>query len=521
MSKVFLSPDLKVAKRYAGKTGKIIIANIPKEMILEGEFLSPEEVTTGFIPTKYLKGYSRVSDIIRKIGLRVPIEITKTGRFKDLFKPPKAVREEVGLDLLTGKFKVKKIIPIKKEPFIQFKIARKFEAPFELQPTPPITLVKRAGAKEAFRFITQRKQPKFVTLKIPKLRIELAKRIIGPGIGVGEVSVRRLNLGLIDVRLTKFGPQRLIGTVPKPKIPELEILFKTGFLLTPEGKGVVLGKAFPSGRRSILSKGKIPSFIKIEKTPLVVPPRSIIELGEPKKTVREVEIETRGKGGTQLLIQKTEQVSKSVGKQKQQQEQLLKQRIKLKEKQLLGQGKFIVLTPGLKGQRDMMGAILSGGRFDSLRDVILGQESKQKQGQKLTQQLISEQRLEQAQIPISLQEFGTVQAQAQLSDLMNIQEQITEQETITKPPKPPPLIPFIPKIYWGQPKRKGKYPLRQEFAFTPDFTASVLNQFGPFPKQRIFTGQERRFRVKGRRFVSPLPKEREGIIQLVSKQLGG
>ena len=472
-----------------------------------------------------------------------PIQITKTGSFRDLIRPPKPVKTEVGLDLLTGKFEVKRRIPIK-EPFIQFKISRQFEAPSEFQPTPPVTLEKRAGPREAFRFLTQPPPREDVTLRIPKLRIQLGRKIIGPGIGFGDVTVKRLNLGLIDIRLVKFGHQRLIDTVPKPKVKELEFFFKTGFILRPTGEGVVLGKAFPSGRQLILSKGKLPKFIKIEKIPLVVPKKSIIELGEPKKTIKEVEIETRGNKGTQLLIQKTEQVTKSVSKQRQQQKQLLKQKVKLKDKQLLGQGKLIIVTPGLEGLQKSTSDILSGNRFDSLKSVILGQQSKQKQSQKLVlgqqskqkqsqklvqelisrQDLISRQELGQVQIPVSLQDFRTTQVQAQLQDLVQRQEQVTEQETITRPPPPPPIIgfPFIPSLFLGEGIRRGKRPLPKEFAFTPDFIASVRDEFGPAPKQAVFTGQERRFKIRGRRFVSPLPKVRDGgIFGIIRNALAG
>ncbi len=77
----------------------------------------------------------------------------------------------------------------------------------------------------------------------------------------------------------------------------------------------------------------------------------------------------------------------------------------------------------------------------------------------------------------------------------------------TKPPliPAPPLIPFfIPRLFLGGPIKRKKRPLRPEFGFTPDFIASVLNQFGPAPKQRIFTGQERRFLIRGKPFLTPL-----------------
>ena len=82
------------------------------------------------------------------------------------------------------------------------------------------------------------------------------------------------------------------------------------------------------------------------------------------------------------------------------------------------------------------------------------------------------------------------------------------------------LFPFKPKLFLGDPIKRKRRPISTGFAFTPDFIASVLNQFGPAPKQRRFTGQERRFKVRGRRFVSPLPKEEtEGIFGLIRRQL--
>ena len=71
-------------------------------------------------------------------------------------------------------------------------------------------------------------------------------------------------------------------------------------------------------------------------------------------------------------------------------------------------------------------------------------------------------------------------------------------------------------------KRKRKSLKKQE-AYTPDFIASVLNQFGAAPTQRLFSGQERRLKVRGRRTISPLPKKnaQEGLIRIITRQLGG
>ncbi len=139
--------------------------------------------------------------------------------------------------------------------------------------------------------------------------------------------------------------------------------------------------------------------------------------------------------------------------------------------------------------------------------------------------MISKQELEQLQIPVSLQEFGTLQAQAQLRDTINRQEQITEQIEITTLPKlPPPPFLFLPKpkLFLGEPIKRKRRPLRPEFGFTPGFISSVLGEFGKPPKPgQLFTGQERRFIIKGKPFLTPLPKRREGIVQLVARQLGG
>lgn len=67
---------------------------------------------------------------------------------------------------------------------------------------------------------------------------------------------------------------------------------------------------------------------------------------------------------------------------------------------------------------------------------------------------------------------------------------------------------FKPMLYMGQKKRKKGKKLKQRFAYTPDFISSVLNEFGKMPKKRIFTGQERRYKLKGKRFISKLPKSK-------------
>ena len=92
------------------------------------------------------------------------------------------------------------------------------------------------------------------------------------------------------------------------------------------------------------------------------------------------------------------------------------------------------------------------------------------------------------------------------------------------PPTPPPpfLFPFFPKLLLGKARKRKLRPLPKEFAFTPDFIASVRREFAPQPRQRGFTGQERRFIPLTGKFVSPLKgAKEEGIIQLVARQLGG
>ena len=79
---------------------------------------------------------------------------------------------------------------------------------------------------------------------------------------------------------------------------------------------------------------------------------------------------------------------------------------------------------------------------------------------------------------------------------------------ITKPTPPPKtFIPRLPELrFFEEKKKKKRKPLPQEFAFSGDFISSVLNQFAPQPSQIKFTGQERRFRIRGRR-IAPLPKK--------------
>jgi len=105
-------------------------------------------------------------------------------------------------------------------------------------------------------------------------------------------------------------------------------------------------------------------------------------------------------------------------------------------------------------------------------------------------------------------------------DITNIQTTIQKQTTrdyigdpiITSPlVSPPTPILFgglaFPMLVLGGgkgfafgKKQKGT------FAYTPDFQAAVQNQFGKAPRKRRFSGQERRYKVRGKKFVSKLPK---------------
>ena len=114
-----------------------------------------------------------------------------------------------------------------------------------------------------------------------------------------------------------------------------------------------------------------------------------------------------------------------------------------------------------------------------------------------------------------------------ITDVVSITEGITE---FPRPPPPPPK-PFVPGrgflfsgafLFLGEPIRRKKHPLRPEFGFTPGFMSAVLDEFGPPPRPgQLFTGQERRRIIRGKPFLTPLPKKREGIVQLVARQLGG
>lgn len=85
---------------------------------------------------------------------------------------------------------------------------------------------------------------------------------------------------------------------------------------------------------------------------------------------------------------------------------------------------------------------------------------------------------------------------------------------------PAGFLPLASAFLSGDTNKRGKGKSKSEFAFTPDFEASVLNQFGAAPKKRIFTGQERRLKQKGKGFITKLPKEKKkgmsGLLGLFS-----
>ena len=67
-----------------------------------------------------------------------------------------------------------------------------------------------------------------------------------------------------------------------------------------------------------------------------------------------------------------------------------------------------------------------------------------------------------------------------------------------------PKIPFlwVPNLdfFGGESGFSRKKKKKKVFRYTPDFQASVLNQFGPAPRKgQIWTGQERRLKIRGKR----------------------
>jgi len=81
------------------------------------------------------------------------------------------------------------------------------------------------------------------------------------------------------------------------------------------------------------------------------------------------------------------------------------------------------------------------------------------------------------------------------------------------PPPPPPyqkptpgMLGFPALFLFGGKKRKRGKRQAGAFGYTADFIASIENQYGKASKKSVFTGQERRFKVKGKKFLSKLPK---------------
>lgn len=116
------------------------------------------------------------------------------------------------------------------------------------------------------------------------------------------------------------------------------------------------------------------------------------------------------------------------------------------------------------------------------------------------------------------------------TDVIKDVVQITVPGPTPRPrPEPQPGVPFVPGggLFFGAfpffggtgiIRRRGR--TKQAFGFTGDFIASVRNEFAPQPKQRIFTGQERRRKIRGAKFVTPLSEvPNGGIFGLIRRQL--
>ena len=469
--------------------------------------------------------------------------ITKTGSFRDLFRPSggKGISLEIrDVSRLGQKFKVQELGPKKtvgqllsevlipkgrpitfqakgisipqpkSERFAQFKLIRTFQLEQPLASFAPqgVRFTKQAGRREAVRFLTQPEAPRQVALRIPKLRLDFAKRIVGLGIGVGEVSVRRINLGLIDIRLAKFGPQRVIGFEAKEPQALLELFVKERRIASPEGR--VLGTratAFPSGREVIL-----PGKARLFTEEPIFRGRVPFDTAEPKTQFTRI----GSRSGRQELQQITEQISE------------VKQESISQAPQLQASNTFnirgTILLPQRRQDRFRIAGFESG--VLPISSEILGTKSQQKQKvrPRRIQQVITEQVsfLDED----TLKDRGIIFGSRRISEslLRRDPELIQETELITDTP-PPPRPPFFflppPLLFPTEKRKRGREPLSQAFAFTPDFIAAVANEFGPAPTQTRFTGQERRFRVRGRRFVSPLPKKGPGILQMIARQVGG
>jgi len=85
-----------------------------------------------------------------------------------------------------------------------------------------------------------------------------------------------------------------------------------------------------------------------------------------------------------------------------------------------------------------------------------------------------------------------------------------------------PLFPFPLGLDFlggegGYTRKKRK---RKTFRYTPDFIALVLDEYGPAPSRRTFTGQERRYKIRGQGFISPLVNvDNGGIFGLIRNRL--
>ena len=212
---------------------------------------------------------------------------------------------------------------------------------------------------------------------------------------------------------------------------------------------------------------------------------------------------------------------------------------------IIGKPPILAVTPLFEPAPLLLFApsqILGLGRGIKRREVL---DVRKDLGRALERRTIQEQRavkdikqisdIIQEQLPIQepIIDVRRIQERDVISDVMKISQLKTIEETKPRPkeprikiPKVPPpplglLFPF-PRLFLGEPIKRKRRPLRPEFGFTPGFMSAVLGEFGPPPKPgQMFTGQERRFIIKGKPFLTPLPKRREGIIQLVARQLGG
>ena len=303
-----------------------------------------------------------------------------------------------------------------------------------------------------------------VTIKIPKFTLDFPSRQIGEGIGVSDVKVRQIDLGIGRIRFIKFGPQRVIGFTPRKKPKELELFYGRRPIISPEGRLIgIKATAFPSRRELIFSATNFRGFIGISR-PIVQQAPSIIRLPEEKKKGilgRERKIES----GSLITIQKTEQQIKQV--QKQQQKSISKSIPKPKQRTKLQQDSISVIIPGVRGKGD-----LSSGRFDKLSATVLGSKSiqSQKQIQRSVQDLVKDTKTDQIIIP------GFASARASLRRIIPKQDRITKQiidfDYVPPPPDVPGLIILLPTVPRGTvtTKRRGKK-LKRPTKYRPSIVA--------------------------------------------------